>query len=361
LSEFNNKGIWGIGVQKLKLLFITIDFQRHIERNTYYLSQELSKICDLEVWHQSGNINRILKQIPFKPDFILLNDFKRTRCPRITGLPGLKIPFGIIIHDIHYKPDKRREFIRNNKVKYIFPIYRDAFKRRFPKYIRNMRWLPHFVNTDIFKDYELDKDINWLMMGMMSRFYPLRRKMYRRMRHKHGFVRHSHPGYRRFNDRQKSRLFVGESYAREISRAKMFLTCDSVYHYPLIKYYEVLACKTLLLAPYSKELRALGFIPGVNFVAVNRKNFLYKAKYYLKNEGERLRIAEAGYEMVRSKHTVEIRAAQLEGKIWRIIGEKPIGLPGVLEEMETIPTESMAETFECDNGEQLVTLSITLP
>lgn len=309
-----------IFVQKIKLLFITVDFQSYTERNTYYLCQELSKICDLVVWHDPGNITSILSQIPFKPDFILLNDFKETRCPQISGLPGLKIPFGIIMHDIHYKAAKRMEFISKNKVRFIFSIYRDAFKRRFPKYSRKMHWLPHFVNTDIFKDYGLTRDINWLMMGKMAYYYPLRVRVYQKMRDKPGFVYHSHPGYRNINDDQELEVFVGESYAREISRAKMFLTCDSMFHYPLIKYYEVLACKTLLLAPSSKELRDLGFIPGVHFVAVNRSNFMQKANYYLKHETERLRIAEAGYEMVRSKHSCEIRAAQLIELIRDIVG-----------------------------------------
>jgi spore maturation protein CgeB len=52
---------------------------------------------------------------------------------------------------------------------------------------------------------------------------------------------------------------------------------------------------------------------------VNRINFMQKANYYLKHETERLRIAEAGYEMVRSKHSGEIRAAQLIAMIRGIV------------------------------------------
>jgi hypothetical protein len=136
-----------------------------------------------------------------------------------------------------------------------------------------MHWLPHFVNIDLFKDYDLAKDINWLMMGKLAFYYPLRVSMYKKMRNMAGFVNHPHPGYRNINDDQEQKVLVGEAYALKINRAKMFLTCDSIFHYPIIKYYEVLACKTLLLAPSSKELRDLGFIPGVNFVPVNRRNF----------------------------------------------------------------------------------------
>ncbi|MGE5397091.1 MAG: glycosyltransferase [Chitinophagales bacterium] len=248
-----------------------------------------------------------------------MNDLKETRCPEITGLSALKIPWGIIMHDIHYQETKRREFIKNNQVRYIFSIYRDAFIKRFPEYVSRMCWLPHWVNTDIFRDYGLTRNINWLMMGKRASYYPLREKIYRVMKGKPGFVYHPHPGYRQVRNQEQG-VFVGERYAREISRAKMFLTCDSSFHYPLIKYYEVLACKTLLLAPASRELHDLGFIPGSNFVAINQDNFLRQASYYLKNVNERQHIAEAGYKMVRARHSAATRAEQLKRMINDIIG-----------------------------------------
>lgn len=201
--------------------------------------------------------------------------------------------------------------MKENNVKHIFVVYRDAFYRRFPEFSDRVKWFPHFVNTDIFKDYGLKKDIDWLMMGKLAFYYPLRVSMYETMKDMPGFVYHKHPGYRDVNDNEETEVFVGERYAREINRAKMFLT-DGTYHdYPIIKYYEVLACKTLLLAPASQELADLGFIPGVHFVAVNEDNFLERALYYLKHEEERQKIAEQGYRMVHEKHSVAVRAAQL--------------------------------------------------
>lgn len=223
------------------------------------------------------------------------------------------------MHDIHYQEAKRKEFIRKNQVRYIFSIYRDAFLKMFPEFAPRMHWLPHWVNTDLFRDYGLNRNINWLMMGKMASYYPLRQKIYQSMKGKTGFVYHHHPGYRKVADKEK-RVFVGERYAREISRAKMFLTCDSSFHYPLIKYYEVLACKTLLLAPASRELHDLGFIPGTNYVSINDTNFFRQANYYLKNVNERRHIAEAGYKMVRTRHSVALRAGQLKKMIDDIIG-----------------------------------------
>ncbi|MGE5415313.1 MAG: glycosyltransferase [Acidobacteriota bacterium] len=304
---------------KLRLLFITKDFRNYTERNTAYLCEELDKLSNLMVWYNDGDIRQILRHIPNKPEFILINDMKETRSPRISGLSALKTSFGIIMHDIHYKISEREQYLKKNKVQYIFSIYRDAYKKRFRRHIDKMIWMPHWINTNIFKDYGLSRDIDWLMMGKLASYYPLRKKMFQALNNKPGFVYHPHPGYRQVNELGEKEFFVGERYAREIAKAKMFLTCDSIFHYPIIKYYEVLACKTLLLAPASQELSDLGFIPGVNFVEVDQNNFMEKADYYLANSKERESIAETGFHMVRKNHSVNVRATQLIESIKAIL------------------------------------------
>lgn len=74
-------------------------------------------------------------------------------------------------------------------------------------------------------------------------------------------------------EKMKKNVFVGQNYAKELNRSKIVLTCDSVFKYPLMKYFEITACNALLLASYSKELGDLGFIPGVNFVAIDELCF----------------------------------------------------------------------------------------
>jgi len=157
-----------------------------------------------------------------------------------------------------------------------------------------MKWLPHFVNPSIYKDYDLSKDIDWLIMGnIRKKSYPLRRKMIEVMSGRPGFVYHKHPGYRDIKEDEKDHLFIGENFSREINRSKIFLTCNLIYKYPIRKYYEVLASKTLLLAPQCVELIELGFIPGEHFIEINEDNFSQKAEYYLTHEKERMEIEEA--------------------------------------------------------------------
>ncbi len=307
--------------KKMKFLFITKDWNNGIEKNTVYLANQLSECTQYMEWNKPGDIRSILDKLPFKPDFILLNDFRSTRCPEITGLKNLKIPFGIIIHDLSYKPKQRKSFIIDNNIKHLFVHYKDSFINNYSEFKDRMIWFPHYVNTDVFKDYKLPKSYDYLMMGCMNRdIYPLRAQMLNTMNDLPGFKYHEHPGYGKSTYTEKNNI-VGKRYAKEINRSKIFLTDNSIYHYPLMKYFEVLACNTLLLAPYSKEIAQLGFIPSVNFVEVNEKTYLEKAKYYLDNyDSIGKKIAKKGFEMVNKNHSVVHRSSQFIKKIEEIIG-----------------------------------------
>ena len=165
-----------------------------------------------------------------------------------------------------------------------------------------MKWLPLYVNTNIFKDYGLKKDIDWLLMGAITGWvYPPREKVVHTMIGCEGFIYHEHPGYRDIS-KDEEKIFVGKKYAQEINRAKMFFTCDSIFNYPINKYYEALACKSLLLASSSKELFDLGFIPGVYYVKIDESNVIEKAEYYLHHPDEREKVTE-GYKMVHEKYS----------------------------------------------------------
>lgn len=241
----------------------------------------------------------------------MLNDLHPTYCPIIKNIDRVTIPVGSIVHDMHYKTEYRRQFFKEQKIDFIFPHYRDAFLRWFPEFENQMIWFPHHVPLHIFKDYQLPKTIDYLFIGACAPFvYPLRAKMIERLKNEKGFVMYGHPGYKPINY-QSEQYVVGERYAQLINRSKMLFTCNSIYQYPVLKYFETAACNTLLMANGSKELRDLGFIDGKTFVEVNETNVLEKARYYLNNETERLKIASNANQMVRERHSTEKRANEL--------------------------------------------------
>lgn len=306
-------------LKKLKLLLIMNDFSQWGNPKQYFLGQELAKITDLIIWSKKGNIHEILEKIPFKPDFILIMYYKSGPhiCPPISGLNTLKIPFGVFIMDLH-NLNHFEKSIKEDGVQYIFSCYRDPFLEKFPELENRMIWFPHHVNTDIFKDYGLKKEIDMLMMGFTSEnIYPLRHKIRQSLSQEPNFVYHHPPNHREITDHQH--VFVRERYAREINRAKLFFTCDSIFHYTVLKHFEVPACHTLLLAPESQELHDLGFKDGENYIAINEENFKEKALYYLQNDEERERITKNGYQLVHQRHSTKQRAKELVQHIEKII------------------------------------------
>ncbi|MEY9870525.1 spore maturation protein CgeB [Peribacillus sp. B2I2] len=309
-------------MNKIKLLYINRDESNYIVPASAYFIDELSKFTDLRVYHQSGHIDDIIGNINFSPEFIYINGYGELGFPSITGLKDLRIPFGVGLYDLHYNYQNRKQDLSREEVKYIFTCYRDKFLEWFPEFSQRMRWLPHHVSTDIYKDYGQKKDIQLLMMGATRLdYYPLRESILLRFKSRPEFVFHGHPGYRDFGKDEKN-VFVGKKYAMEINRAKIFLTCDSIYKYPVNKYYEITACNTLLLAPLSAELRDLGFIPGVNFVSINENDFEEKAYYYLQNEEERKVISLNGMRMSHEKHSTKKRVQDFIKIIKEILNEE---------------------------------------
>lgn len=304
-------------MRKINLLFITQDLSNFVEQWTIELIKELDKLTNLILWYKASDIEDIINKTYFTPDFILLNDMRPEFCPEINGLNRLKIPFGILMCDAHFEEEKRKKFIIDNKVKYIFTFTKDEFLKRYSEFSNNMIWFPHFVDINIFKDYGQIKSINYLMMGLLwQEYYPLRQKIYEKMKYENGFLYIPHPGYGTIDTNTQ---MVGERYARKINKAKVFLTDGGKFNYAVKKYFEVPACNTLLMAPYTEELHDLGFIPDKNFVSINEKDFLQKARYYMEDERRRKQISLNGYNFVRSKHSSLIRAMELINNINNII------------------------------------------
>ena len=74
-----------------------------------------------------------------------------------------------------------------------------------------------------------------------------------------------------------------------------------------MKYFEALACRTLLVATASRELEDLGFIDGETYVAADEHTVVEKVKYYLAHQEERERIVNQGYQLILKRHSTAPR------------------------------------------------------
>ncbi|GEN85848.1 glycosyltransferase [Oceanobacillus sp. FSL W8-0428] len=307
----------------LKLLLIAADTSHFTNSNYAVLEQELAKVTNLMISRKSGPIKKILYKLPEKPDFILIiNDVGKTFAPVVTGLADIGIPAGLMVNDAHRFVEQRRRYIMRSKIQTFFVICQHNFYHHYPQQRHNqVFFLPQFANTSIFKDYGNEKKIDLMMLGEVSfqQIYPLREKILQHYKNTPGFFNHPHPGWQDFAGEDANTALIGENYAQAINQAKLFFACGSIRQVVTFKYFEVPACRTLLMAPALPELEEIGLIPGEHFVDINADNFPERAAYYLKNTKEREKITEAGCRFVHNHHSTAHRANELVQQITIVI------------------------------------------
>ncbi|GAA0182700.1 hypothetical protein SH2C18_50320 [Clostridium sediminicola] len=312
-------------MKKLKILVLTKRFDLHMPKHKHLFDSivALEKFAEVVYWHDDGDINKILEEIKFIPDFIFHYDieWRYAYAPTITGLEKVNIPKGCYVKDIHWNPEKRIKYFEENKIDLIFSFTKNPFLKKYPQYENKFRWMPFSVNPYIIKDWKLNKDVDFLLTGQFyykdpknppkrlpkKGIYTFREAVFNKMKDKKGFVFVPHPGHR---TKGGPNVIINENYAKELNRSKISFTCGSILEYPVAKYFEILGCRTLLLAKPNKDILELGFQDGVNFVACDENDFYDKTLYYKENEKERERITNNGFNFVHTYHSNEVRAQQ---------------------------------------------------
>ena len=169
------------------------------------------------------------------------------------------------------------------------------------------------INSQIFKDYGEPRSIDVTLLGARGEFYPLREYFHQSLANQTWFSYFSnpHPGY----IFDQSTTLSGHSYAKVLSRSRIFVSCTGRYSLPFIKIFEVLASGALLMCDRPCGASFLGLVDGETYVEVDRVNFLEKVRHYLWDEKERERISCAGRKLFQEQHTTEKNS----GRIFDII------------------------------------------
>lgn len=297
--------------------------------------RSLETYAEVHYWHEDGHIEGILKTLAIKPDFIFHYDiaWNYSLAPKIEGLDKIDIPTGCFVIDLHWEPDQRVKYIEENRIDLIFSVSKNPFLTVFPQFKQKLCWLPWSINPAVMKDWRKQKDIDSLLMGLVyveknnlsghilpkqipfKGRYAFRDAVFEQLKATPGFVFHPHQGH--LVTKSKN-LIVNEDYAKELNRAKIFYTCGSrnkTGGLPVLKFFEALACKTLLLAETNEDVEELGFKDGVNFVACTIDTIIEKTNYYLMNDQERQKISENGFHFIHANHTNAHRAKQMIDKI----------------------------------------------
>ena len=193
-----------------------------------------------------------------------------------------------------------------------FVRYWEAAVRQHPPLAsQRVEWLPHSVDTAVFRDRRQARDVGALLTGRTTTAYPTRRRYLDELGREDWFLEVPRPA-----DDAAVRWPVGDDYAAVLARAQIGLSCVSRYGYPVLKTLEIPAAGALLATDWCPELDRLGFVPAVNAIRIgDTPNLKKQLRPWLDDPARLSRAARAGMDLVREQHCTRRRAVQLVQKL----------------------------------------------
>ena len=172
--------------------------------------------------------------------------------------------------------------------------------------------LPFSIDIDIYKKLDIPKlyDV-FCVFSKNENIYPNRVSV-------QNMVRSLQGKYKTFTGKTQH-----EDYIQKMNESNVCITSNNRFKSLSIKYYETLACGSLLLADEPEDFDMLGFSNGVNCVLYKGLYDLQdKIYFYVKNDNVRERIAKNGYEFVRKYHNNSVRVEQFTNIVKKELGIK---------------------------------------
>jgi hypothetical protein len=308
----------------MKILWLSTDIHNRANFNMFHpLKDEISKLVDLNVIYkdlkghglgpywtamQRGKVNSVVM-----PNNVNSYNFIMTDFPYLfqnENWRNVRIPKGALIEDVHSRNVGVINWLYNNGFSVIFVRYKQAFIKKHGS--RKIKWLPHSIPSDYYYDYKLEKKYDALLTGQVDSMYPLRQEIAKRFKDKPYFTYIKHPGKHFPGKIPEDAWPVGRDYCKVLNSSRIAFTDCAKVKYPIHKYMEIPGCRAALFAEWTGELGKLGYIPNENMIPITAGNMIEKTENWLKpeNRDKLEELTQKGYEMVHSKHTAKIRAAQ---------------------------------------------------
>lgn len=177
------------------------------------------------------------------------------------------------------------------------------FSEAFTRLGIRTEWLPLSVDTKRFRKLDEPKKYDVGILGNLNPLvYPLRLKAYEYLMRK-GISLALEPRF-------------GEEYVKAINQSRFFLTCSGRCKFPVMKYFEAMACGVPLLADESIDAVDLGFQDRVNYLRFeDEKDLQEKLDWASTHVGETDALGHAGLELVKQHHSNMVRARELFGML----------------------------------------------
>jgi hypothetical protein len=176
-------------------------------------------------------------------------------------------------------------------------------------------WAPHAINTALFRDHGLPKEVDVLLYGnTTAHTYPLRARLAELLPRQPDLrVRIiPHPGYYPPGGAEAAGVIVGEALSREINRSWITISTSSIYQCVMMKYYEIAASRSLIAGDMPDEGR---LIFGSDFLELRHDQsdgqILDSLRSMLADKQRLTAMADAAHARVIRDHSTDAFAARL--------------------------------------------------
>jgi hypothetical protein len=204
----------------------------------------------------------------------------------------------------------QNKFFKRNKYDLVFGITTNAIRLlKQNKVCDKIEILPFSVDINKYKKSPHIKRENKILTAYSDRtdVYPHRKRARAELKK---------AGFRVLQNR-----IIHQALINAINRCKITVTSNNIFHSLSLRYTETLACGGFLLADRPEDLGLLGFEDGKHLVIYNdMKDLVEKARYYMKNDTEREKIAKRGMNFVRENHSCKKRVEEMNKIIHRELG-----------------------------------------
>jgi len=318
----------------MKILFPAVDRSIRVATHFTQFQKALSKVADVDFlfvdvprgWKTGTYATRIMngsirpervidKQLKLKKyDFLVTDsDFVFVH----EDWKNMDIPTAIIIEDSQKgrNPNLIMKWALQNRYDIIFYKYK-VYLKNYGNYSEIFKyiWLPHSIDIEMFKDYGLEKKYPVLMVGQRNpKVYPNRYKAYESLKNKPWFTAIGRPIESNVGDEYENKVKwpIRKDYAKLLNQSDICITCGSTFKFPVMKYFEIPASKSLLVSNWFEELGDLGFEDGQNMVVADYSKLDLQMTSLLNDKKKLKRIQNNGYDLIHKFHTCDIRADQM--------------------------------------------------
>lgn len=278
----------------------------HIHQSWF---EALQKVADVQISGRGfdkfhvGPLPAVIKHYygPGRPDAIVFYTHDKGRTEEAREIEGtLKVMIGC--DEVRHAYFIRR-FHKEHKIDLVISKYlRPGLGQEVQLPVE---YLPHSVDSKIFKDYNLKKEYDISFFGTFKppRIYRDRDAICRMINNsQYKYILEKKYGGRKFID--------SLTVAQVINKSKVGFAVPSGRDFLLSRYFEIPACRSMLLCSDTPGL-ANCFEKDKHYILFNGlSDFKDKLDYYLRNDDERQKITDAAHEHVMRNHTHEIRAKQ---------------------------------------------------